>query len=264
MIFFIYIVNDVHEQIRQEAHKILDSNDKQIHDLVKILANTKAQRWIKLAFILSMRKQAMDQINNITDNFHWNGELDINASIDAKKLIDMNDYYIVALALIPVSNKGKRSGYVTPNNNLSNELNHEQQSQLLIHELRSKIISLILTFASPINRFQISTRELTKKIPRGRFKFCNNMDNIKYIIDEFEKAKLIKSANPVNKKSKNTKYSKIITRNQLSTLNLNDEEKKNIKKIFNNYGLISSLGDWGLGWGPVETDYMKSIENIPL
>ena len=267
MHFFIcfYIVNDVHEQIREEAHTILNSDYKQIHDLVKILANTKAQRWSKLAFILTIRKQVMEQINHYGDDFHWNGELDLNCCIDAKKLIDMNDYYIVALALIPVSNKGKRSGYVTPKSDASsNTLDQHQQMQLLKHELRIKIIDIILRETNAINGFQISTAELTKKIPRKRFKNCSNMDNIRFIIDEFQNAHLLTATDPANKKTKNTRYSKIIIRNQLSTLSLNDEDKKKIKKIFVKYGLLALLSSWAAGWGPEEVQYVQSIENLQI
>ena len=233
--------------------------------MAKILANTKAQRWSKLAFILTIRKQVMEQINHYGDDFHWNGELDLNCCIDAKKLIDMNDYYIVALALIPVSNKGKRSGYVTPKSDASsNTLDQHQQMQLLKHELRIKIIDIILRETNAINGFQISTAELTKKIPRKRFKNCSNMDNIRFIIDEFQNAHLLTATDPANKKTKNTRYSKIIIRNQLSTLSLNDEDKKKIKKIFVKYGLLALLSSWAAGWGPEEVLYIQSIANIQI
>ena len=243
----------------------MDNDQHEIDDLVKIFANTKAQRWIKLAFILSMRKQVMMQINDFSDSFVWNKQLDINSCIDAKKLIDMNDYYIVGLHLIPATKKSKRSGYVTPNSrNISTELDGQQQSQLLMHQLKTKIVDIMVTESTVINEFQISTADLTKKIPRKRFKQCNNMDNIKSIINEFVNAKLITAFDPPQKKKNNTRYSKIIQRNQLSTLSLTDSEKRIIKKIFVKYGLVHLLITWGSGWGFDEIKYMRSIENLQI
>ena len=184
-----------------------------MHELVKVLANTKAQRWVKLAFILSLRKYVMDQINGINDVFEWNGLLDINACIDAKKLIDMNDFYIVGLALVPVSNKG-RSGYCTPKiseNNVANDQNH----LILVHEFKTKIIKTIVANTSPMNEFKISTSELTKKLPRARYEQLCNMDYIRYIIEELGEVKLLTAYDPPNKKAKNRKYSKIIKRNKI-------------------------------------------------
>ena len=205
----------------------------------------------------------MDQINAVGDEFRWNKSLDINASIDAKKLVDMNDFYIVGLALIPVLSKGKRSGYGTPRSSeLLNGIDNDQKAQALIHEFKTKIISILLRETSAINGFKISTAELTKKLPRKRFKDLSNMDNIRYIIDELSVVRLLSAADPVDKKAKNRRYCKVITRNQLSTLGLTDEEMKKIKGIFVKYGLLHVVEKWGLGWGPSEVAFMGRIRDI--
>eukprot|EP01083_Nonionella_stella_P086161 239169_1 len=229
-------VSDWYEKIRMQMVLHLQDNNTYLNELLRILINTRPVRWAKWAMCLTARKKMMESVATTADSLVWSPFiLDSQCCADALNLVDMNDSYLFLLAMTKTgSNKTTSSS--TPDH------------QVARIEFKSFIISKLLSLTSAQDNFRTSSSILTTKLYQAKWKPLNNMQYIESLMDDLEDCGAVKLTDPEDKKKKNRKYCKIITRNKLSSLD--DAQIAKAKKLFTK--LDVPIRRWSCQWGSNE------------
>eukprot|EP01083_Nonionella_stella_P086160 239168_1 len=228
--------SDWYEKIRMQMVLHLQDNNTYLNELLRILINTRPVRWAKWAMCLTARKKMMESVATTADSLVWSPFiLDSQCCADALNLVDMNDSYLFLLAMTKTgSNKTTSSS--TPDH------------QVARIEFKSFIISKLLSLTSAQDNFRTSSSILTTKLYQAKWKPLNNMQYIESLMDDLEDCGAVKLTDPEDKKKKNRKYCKIITRNKLSSLD--DAQIAKAKKLFTK--LDVPIRRWSCQWGSNE------------
>lgn len=249
------MVDDYYVENEKEKNFII-ANPQLFHynELVKILANTKNTRFLKVAFKMQARKQMM-QMKTKHDKFQWHPfiiEPDICDS--ARQFINMNDIYLLLVSLLADKNNKTQCKNKNLNNNMF-ESNTAYLHQTRMREFRSIILTKLIDNTTKTNEYTIATSDLYKKLPPTKYKEFDNVQHVKAVVDHLESfgavaVQIINKSQKSSGKGGNTKWCANIIRNRLTTIEIGPEEKESLKNFLHNHGSFARA--WGAGWGSRE------------
>eukprot|EP01083_Nonionella_stella_P268630 908272_1 len=239
--FVIYELSDKISSLKEAgddsaANFFIQASDKVIPGRGYSTAKCSTPELSGAAVTVLTGKKMMESVATTADSLVWSPFiLDSQCCADALNLVDMNDSYLFLLAMTKTgSNKTTSSS--TPDH------------QVARIEFKSFIISKLLSLTSAQDNFRTSSSILTTKLYQAKWKPLNNMQYIESLMDDLEDCGAVKLTDPEDKKKKNRKYCKIITRNKLSSLD--DAQIAKAKKLFTK--LDVPIRRWSCQWGSNE------------